>query len=172
MNAYIIPTLGRSTLQRAIDSILMNDSQALILLGAGGDAIENRNKCLDSLDTNKTDFVFFLDDDDFFSQGILDELNNDIDLLILRGDINGQTLPETTAYENIAPCHVGINFGFRFSKYSDVRFKYGEEANKQFIEMEDWRFIETILKMTPKEKVKTTEKIYYNAPIKGNFQKI
>jgi glycosyltransferase involved in cell wall biosynthesis len=158
MNTYIIPTIGRETLQRTIDSINREDPNSEKLICRGGTAGENRNKGLEQASGT---WLFFIDDDDYYSPGYLSEIDQCHDIVVFRMMQHGRVIP---SYENntLQPGNVGINFAIKKSFYEKLKAKF-----RNFGFAEDWFFLEQYLKLNPR--VKITDKIYYNAPIANHI---
>lgn len=157
---YIIPTLGRETITRTIESIINEDLNANILVRSVGTASQNRNKALKEMPNS--DWVGFIDDDDFYSSGYLSELDNEFDIVVVRMNQYGGFIPR---YENesLVYGNVGINFFIKTDFYNKNFFLFDDLGHG-----EDWRFIEQHLKFNPK--IKVTKDVYYNAPTRGNNQ--
>lgn len=152
MNTYIVPTVERETLGRTLDSIRNEDPDGQILVCKGGSAAVNRNLGL----KNATgDWIFFIDDDDFYSEGYLSEVDESFDIIIFRMKMGHLIIPRLEN-ETIVKGNVGINFAIKTEFYK----KLNAEFVNQFCE--DWYFLEQYLKLNPK--IKITEKVYYNAP--------
>lgn len=160
-NLYIIPTLGRPTIGRAIESILKYDTNAKIFISAGGSAGENRDDGL--LLADPFDWIIFLDDDDYFSGNFLPELDSSFDIVVLRMLQYGNEIPDRT--NELRWQNVGINFAINVGFYWQHRETFGN--NKEY--GEDWRFFSKLLEHNPR--VKITDKVYYIAEHKGNYQK-
>lgn len=158
MNTYIIPSVGRPTLTRTIKSIIDEDNNAQIIVNNNGTAGENRNKGLEQ--ANGT-WLFFIDDDDFYSEGYLSEIDQYHDIVVFRMMQHDRVIP---SYENskLQLGNVGINFAIKKSFYDKIKAKF-----RNFGFAEDWFFLEQYLKLNPK--VKITDKIYYNAPIANHM---
>jgi hypothetical protein len=163
---YIIPTVGRASISNTIQSILNEDKTARILIQRGGTAGKSRNLLmmmelvLNKLDFIQSDFISFIDDDDFYNEGYLRQIDADYDLIIMRMNQNGTIIPrqDNILYES----NVGINFAIKtdFLKticMNDVNFNTEYLFDNQ--PAEDWRFLEKILKHNPK--VKITDDVYY-----------
>ena len=151
----IIPTLGRHTIERAIKSTIHKDIVTNILIcGTESCAGYNRNKCLEK-DTG-SDWIVFVDDDDYLTPNYHTELDSNYDIVVLRMKQNNTIIPrygdDTLRYGNIG---INIAISTKFYKQTNAKFdnKHGE----------DWRFIEQLLSYQPK--IKITIGTYYNAPI-------
>lgn len=158
MNTYIIPTIGRASLKKTIDSIKAEDPTAEILIKSGGSAGENRNN---GLVAAKGDWIFFIDDDDYYSPGYLREVDNDLDIVVFRMNQQGKIIP-SYENENLVGGNVGINFAIKKTFYNKLNIKFDISGFA-----EDWRFLKKFLDLKPN--VKITEKVYYNAPISNHM---
>lgn len=163
---YIIPTIGRELIGKTIGSICANDEDCTILVSKGGTASENRNKILNKILKIEDDdaWLIFVDDDDYYENGYLTELDPEFDIIVLRMRQGGTIIPQI--HDNTLRLgNIGINFVVKLSFFKtcgEVLFDNGGEA-------EDWRFLQIILKHQPKLKI--TDKIYYMAPKRGNNTK-
>jgi hypothetical protein len=155
-NVYIIPTIGREGIAKAINSINEVDRNAVIMIGGAGTPAQNRNKCLNSI--QDCDWVFFVDDDNWLENNWLEELDDEYDVIILRMWHEDRVLPQTTKVEDIAEGQVGSNFCYKWEKFKDIRQTDPSPS-------EDWRMIKEMLDRGAK--VKITSKVYYQAPVKG-----
>jgi glycosyltransferase involved in cell wall biosynthesis len=155
---YIIPTLGRNTLGRAVKSIIDEDKSAnIIVMGNGKSAGENRNIAISKLDpTHK--WTLFIDDDDYYESGYLSQLNDEYDMVVFRAKIGPNWVQPPYGEVGLHMNRVGIHFAIKteFLMKSDIQFDSGSSA-------EDWRFLEKILDLNPKYVV--TDEVYYIAPI-------
>lgn len=158
MNTYIVPTVERETLARTLDSIRKEDPNAEILVCKGGSAASNRNL---GLKNYTGDWIFFIDDDDFYTEGYLSEVEESLDIIIFRMKQGNRIIPRIEN-DSIVMGNVGINFAIRSSFYKKLNLEFENRF------AEDWFFLETYLKLNPN--VKITEKIYYNAPIVNHHQ--
>lgn len=159
--SYIIPTLGRDTLGRAVSSIISQDKNAnLIIEGNGNSAGQNRNDALNKVPST-CNWIIFLDDDDYFDEGFYSELNNEFDIIVFRMNQGGEIKP-TPNNDEIKFGTVGINFGIKKQLYDILKTKFDDSH------AEDWRFIQSYLSLNPN--IKVTEKVYYNAPIIAHLQ--
>jgi hypothetical protein len=158
----IIPTIGRESLRRAVDSITYGcydtDTCAMALPIMGGTAGENRNKGLLISKTLNADWVTFLDDDDYYNyDGYFwaNQLNEDYDIIIFRMKQGDLIVPNET--DELRFGNVGINFALNMNyiRWEDLP-KFDNDG-----EGEDWRFLEQLLEKYPK--VKITKDIYYVA---------
>ena len=160
---YIIPTINRPTLKRSIESIKQEKIDDNILIcDTENSAGENRNKCLEKV--KDSDWIIFLDDDDYLVKGHSLELDNDFDIVILTMKQDGKVKPDINKrgygkYSNtcLFKSNVGINFAIKTSFY--LKYNYNFDAGK--IE-EDFRFLKMYLEKT--SKIKITDKVYYHAP--------
>jgi hypothetical protein len=157
MVVTIIPTIGRDTLERAIDSITRESyAYSLIPLPViGGTAGENRNKGLQICEIIKPYWITFLDDDDYYDWDWTWEIDDDYDIVIFRMKQGEAIIPDAT--DELRFSNVGINFALNMSriKWEDLP---GFDSDG---EGEDWRFLEQLLEKYPK--VKITKDIYYVA---------
>ena len=158
MNTYIIPSIGRETIKHTISSIEDEDPTAEILVCKGGTASENRNLGLEDVNG---EWIFFIDDDDFYSPGYLSEIDDSLDIVVFRMIQHGRVIPRYED-ERLVEGNVGINFAIKKSFY--------EKLNLKFINLpiaEDWEFLKQYLQINPK--VKITKDIYYNAPVANHL---
>jgi hypothetical protein len=163
---YIIPTMNRPSLSTSITSILSQDPTARVIVQQGGSAGENRNSgLLSEVITNTvvdrhSDWISFLDDDDFYREGYLSEVDDSYDLIVLKMLQNGVEIPRDS---NLVGGNVGINFMISTSFLSNIMLQSGEMDTAYLFDSlghaEDWRFLEKILQHNPR--VKITEKVYY-----------
>jgi glycosyltransferase involved in cell wall biosynthesis len=163
---YIIPTMNRPSLVNSITSILSQDPTARIILQQGGSAGENRNSGLLSEIVTSTvvdgysDWIAFLDDDDFYREGYLAEIDGSYDLVVIKMVQNGVEIPRDS---NLVGGNVGINFVISTSFLSSIMLQSGDVNTAYLFDSlghgEDWRFLEKILKHNPR--VKITDKVYY-----------
>jgi hypothetical protein len=171
---YIIPTMNRPSLSKSIHSILSQDANARIIIQKGGSAGENRNSgLLSEVITNTvvdgySDWISFLDDDDFYREGYLAEVDDSYDLIILKMLQNGVEIPRNS---NLVASNVGINFMINTSFLSNIMLQSGEMDRAYLFDSlgpaEDWRFLEKILQHNPK--VKITDKIFYECSQVGRI---
>jgi hypothetical protein len=164
---YIIPTVGRTSISNTIQSILNEDKTAKILIQRGGTAGKNRNLSMmmeiisNEMDFIQTDFIAFIDDDDFYSPGYLQQIDLDYDLIVMRMNQNGTIIPRP---DNVLRGgNVGINFVIKLDLLRKVFINDGNFNTEYLFDDypgEDWRFLEKILQYNPK--VKITEDVYYN----------
>ena len=161
MVVTIIPTIGRNTLKRAIDSVALCSTYdnwvTFPIVETGGTASENRNNGLKKAELIKPDWITFLDDDDYYNAGWENELDWDIsDIVIFRMRQGEAIVPDET--NELGFGNVGINFALNMNriKWEDLP-KFDNDG-----EGEDWRFLEQLLEKYPK--VKITNEIYYVAP--------
>lgn len=159
--SYIIPTIGRNTLGRSVKSILLDDTNSHIIIeGNGNSAGKNRNMALQRVPYD-TNWIVFLDDDDYFTPGFYNEIDNDYDFIVFRMNQGGEIKPNEGS-EEVRFGTVGINFGIKKQLYDILKVEFD---NKH---AEDWRFIEKYLSLNPN--IKVTEKVYYNAPVIAHLQ--
>jgi glycosyltransferase involved in cell wall biosynthesis len=155
---YIIPTLYRDTLERAKNSIRKEDVDYNILTcGAGNTAAENRNKCLSEV--KDSDWIVFLDDDDYLLEGHSLELTDDYDIVVLRMRKNRENVVIPRVGDDELRCgNVGINFALRTEFYLQNRVVFNDMKPTE----EDFRFLHKIMRFT--NRIKVTDKIYYIVP--------
>jgi glycosyltransferase involved in cell wall biosynthesis len=152
---YIIPTLYRTTLSRAIASVQReNTEHNLLVYGTKDSAGENRNKGLSKV--KDSDWIVFLDDDDYLLKEHSKELDNDFDIVILRMKQGDKIIPNPKI-KVLSPGNVGINFALKTSFYLKNKFLFDNKGHE-----EDWRFLVKVFEKT--DKIKVTNKIYYVAP--------
>jgi hypothetical protein len=163
---YIIPTMNRISLPTSIYSILSQDPIARIILQQGSTAGENRNSGLLSEVITSTvvegysNWIAFLDDDDFYREGYINEVDSSYDLIVMKMLQNGVEIPRNL---NLVGGNVGINFIISTSFLSKIMLEKGELDTSYLFDSlghaEDWRFLEKILKHNPR--VKITDQVYY-----------
>lgn len=163
---YIIPTVGRPSIQNTIQSILNEDKNARILIQRGGTAGKNRNLTMmmelvsSELDFIESDFISFIDDDDFYNEGYLTQIDSNYDLIVMRMNQNGTIIPRQ---DNILRGgNVGINFVIKTEFLKKICINDGIFNTEYLFDDhpgEDWRFLEKILKYNPT--VKITDDVYY-----------
>lgn len=163
---YIIPTVNRKSIVKSISSILSQDPLARIIIQQGGTAGENRNKgILSEIIANNvlgdhSEWISFLDDDDFYREGYLDELDSSYDVVVFRMLQNGVIIPKGNL---LYAGNVGINFAIKTSFLSSIMI-VDEVLDSNYLfdslgHAEDWRFLEKILTHSPN--IKITDNIYY-----------
>lgn len=160
-NLYIIPTINRESLSRTINSILKNDKNATITIKQGGKDYINRNFVLEEIvyknESFTYDWIFHIDDDDYYVDGYMDEVDDNYEMIVLRMTQEGVIIPrlnnETLRYGN-----VGINFAIKGSFLKKIKQKILFPSTLA----EDWGYISQILKHKPK--VKITKESFYMAP--------
>lgn len=163
---YIIPTVGRKSISKTVESILSEDPYAKISIQRGGTASENRNILLlsdiiyNQTLENHSDWICFIDDDDYYAPGYLFELDTNYDMVVFRMNQAGTIIPRN---EQLYAGNIGINFAIKSSVIGkiimqdgtiDTRFLFDNEGHA-----EDWRFIEKILEYKPR--VKITKDVFY-----------
>ena len=167
---YIIPTLNRPTLDRTIDSIIdENIDHNILICATENSAGGNRNKSLAKV--KNSDWIVFVDDDDFLEKGHSLELDNDFDLVVFTMKQEGVIKPNQNLlgegkYSNtcLFKGNVGINFALKTSFYLKYNYKFDEGEIE-----EDWRFLKMFLQKT--NKIKITDKIFYTALDSNHTQK-
>lgn len=160
MNSYIIPTIGRKTLERTIESIRTEEPLAEILICTGDTAGINRNN---GLNEATGDWIFFIDDDDYYSPNYLLEIEDNLDIVVFRMQQHDRVIPR---YEKnyLVEGNVGINFAIKKSFYKSLNIKF-----QKLQAAEDWEFLKRCLINTTQDKVKITKNIHYNAPIANHM---
>lgn len=159
---YIIPSIGRDTICKTIKSIQTYDPFSTIIISNGKKTGDSRNIGLSTVKNLNVDWVGFIDDDDFYDGDFTKELDKQYDIVIIRMNQEGKIIPRYE-YRELKRGNVGINFFLKsnlFLKHPNIF------DNKQ---AEDWRFLEYYLNLT--DKIKITDKIYYNAPISNKGEK-
>lgn len=160
MVVTIIPTIGRDTIKRAIDSVALCSTYdnwvTFPIIETGGTAGKNRNNGLKKAELIKFDWITFLDDDDYYNAGWDFQLDNNYDIVIFRMRQGEAIIPDAT--DELRFGNVGINFALNMNriKWEDLP-KFDNDG-----EGEDWRFLEQLLQKY--NKVKITKEIYYVAP--------
>lgn len=92
-NCYIIPTIGRESIHRAIKSIVAEDKSATIIIeNRGNSAGQNRNMALRRV-PNNIEWIMFLDDDDYLLPGFKSEIDNDYDIIVFTMNRKGKIIP-------------------------------------------------------------------------------
>lgn len=167
---FVIPTIGRETLSRALDSVkgqTLEDWDAIIVAdGVEVQSPEHKHIRLErleqrqgtanhgalarnrGLDLATGEWVAFLDDDDRLDLKYaewLKEESPDQDFVVFRMTYpEGPVLPPG---DQLLPCQVGISFAIRrqFAKERNISFDPGPH--------EDWHFIKTVLGHSARTKV-------------------
>jgi len=168
---FIIPTLFRDTLDRAVNSIKKENIDHNILIhgdvkdGRGcGNRNEGLKKVIDS------DWIIFLDDDDYLNEGFSKQLDNNYDVVVLRmsQDASNPFYPPKviprTEDSRLYSGNVGCNFAIKTSLYLKHKWLFSVTAKNP-----DWDFLARVLEVTNKTKV--TDEIYYVAPM-GGYNKV
>jgi glycosyltransferase involved in cell wall biosynthesis len=151
----IIPTIGRSTLERAVSSAKHPDVNINTLIcGTESCAGYNRNKCLEKV--TDSNWIVFIDDDDYLTANYHKELDAAYDIVVLRMKQNQAIIPRYND-DTLRFANVGINIAVSTDFYKRAKAIFDDEHG------EDWRFIEQLLKFNPK--IKVTDGIFYNAPV-------
>ena len=162
---YIIPTLNRESLKRSIESIKQEKIDHNILIcdtenSAGG----NRNKSLEKV--KNSEWIIFLDDDDYLVKGHSLELDDNFNIVIFTMNQEGKIKPNTNlkginhGYKTpscLFKGNVGINYAIKTSFYLKYNYKFDTLGLG-----EDFRFLKMHLEKT--SKIKITEKVFYHAP--------
>jgi len=162
MNSYIIPTIGRKTLERTIESIRAEEPLAEILICTGGTAGINRNN---GLNEATGDWIFFIDDDDYYSTNYLSEIEDNLDIVVFRMQQHGSVIIPRYEKNYLEESNVGINFAIKKSFYKNLNIKF-----RKYGHAEDWEFLKQCLMNTTQDKVKITKNVYYNAPIANHMR--
>ena len=168
MVVTIIPTIGRDTLKKAVQSAIHNnhkenyyDEETYIpIIENNGTASKNRNNGINKVKVLKSEWdnlwITFLDDDDYYKEDWGLELDEDYDIVILRMQQGETIVPDKT--NELKFGNVGINFALNMDR---IKWKDLPEFDSNG-EGEDWRFLEQLLQKY--NKVKITNEIYYVAP--------
>ena len=166
---YIIPTLYRTTLSRTIASIQREKvSHNLLIFGTKDCAGYNRNEGLKKV--NDSDWIVFLDDDDYLNKGFSKQLDNNFDIVVLRmsQDASNPFYPPKVIPRiedsKLYSGNVGCNFAIKTSLYLKHKWMFDVSAKNP-----DWNFLKKALAETNKTKV--TNEIYYVAPM-GGYNKL
>jgi glycosyltransferase involved in cell wall biosynthesis len=153
---YIIPTLYRPTLARTIASIqreMVSDN--LLICGIKDCAGDNRNEGLKKV--KDSDWIVFVDDDDYLITGHSKELDENFDIVVLRMK-QGENIIPSRENNVLSAGNMGINFAIKTSFYNENKVLFDNKGHE-----EDWRFF---VKMGDKtDKIKVTDKVYYVAPL-------
>jgi len=147
MITYIIPTIGRETLQNSIHSLInqtIKEWYAIIIFDGMKASFVNKDKRIKIIEVEKlglnvnsaglvrnyalsfveTEWVAFLDDDDIISDDYIEsfykeiELYPETDLLIFRMNNHGRIIPKLDA-NNFYICDVGISFIMKKKIYNN-----------------------------------------------------
>jgi len=167
---YIIPTINRPSLKKTIASIKdENIDHNILICDSQKSAGENRNKCLKEV--KNSDWIIFVDDDDYLKKGHSLELDDNFNIVILKMDQEGKILPDINKkgygrYSNtcLFKGNVGINFAIKTSFYLKYKYKFDTDGLA-----EDWRFLEMFIQKT--NKIKITDQVYYIAPSSEHTKK-
>jgi len=163
MVVTIIPTIGRNTLEKAVQSAIRNndkydyyDEETYIpIIENNGTAGQNRNNGIKKAKVINPEWITFLDDDDYYEEDWGLKLDDDYDIVVLRMKQGEAIIPDET--DELRFANVGINFALNMNriKWEDLpEFDSNGEG-------EDWRFLEKLLQKY--NKVKITKNIYYVA---------
>ena len=164
---FIIPTMGRATLPRAIESLEAQnvpDWRAIVAFdnryavnytpsspkvkvmtaSEGGHAGLIRNFAIDHVDT---DWIAFLDDDDWVETTYVQKLRGystshphlDIIVFTYKDVINGNVVPHKST-KKIQECKVGISFAIKTEFVRQKHIKFTPFA------IEDFRFLDDCVK--------------------------
>ena len=169
---YIIPTINRPSLKRTLKSIELENLHygvlpTTLICDTENSAGENRNISLEKV--QDSDWIVFVDDDDYLENGHSLELNNDFDVVVLTMQQENKIVPNVEKFGNTKASlslqgNIGINFALKTSFYLKHNFKFDN-----FGIGEDFRFFTEVLKKT--DKIKITEKIYYHAEKSNHYKK-
>tara|TARA_R110001592_G_scaffold20489_17_gene83125 strand:- start:1049 stop:1543 length:495 start_codon:yes stop_codon:yes gene_type:complete len=157
---YIIPTIYRETLDRTKKSIRQeNVDYNIMTCGTGNSASQNRNKCL--LEVKESDWIVFVDDDDYLIKGHSEELDDNYDIVVFRmkNEEHDLIIPRLED-EELRWGNIGINFAIKTDFWLNNKIRFDDGGTS-----EDWRFMVQVMKRT--NKIKITEKIYYIVPKLG-----
>tara|TARA_R100001509_G_scaffold78768_2_gene44131 strand:+ start:1780 stop:2685 length:906 start_codon:yes stop_codon:yes gene_type:complete len=161
---YIIPTIGRPEIERTKQSIFDERiNHNILICDTENSAGENRNKCLEKV--KDSDWIVFVDDDDYLVKGHSKELDKNYDCVVLRmkKEYEDVIIPRYNDNE-LRSGNIGINFALNTKFYLKHKFLFDSNGNE-----EDWRFFARVFLTT--KKIKITDDIYYIAP-KGNYNKM
>ena len=170
---FIIPTLYRDTLGRAISSIEKeNIDHNLLICGKykDGRGVKNRQAGLNKV--KDSDWIIFLDDDDWLMQGFSKELDSEYDIVVLRmlQSYNKPYFPPKL----VPPYHIKpeeLNYGLCGCNIAvKTSFYLKHKIEVRDVKCPDFDFLERLLKET--DKVKITPGIYYMAPLGGYNKKV
>ena len=132
---YIIPTINRPSLQRTIESIKREEinnwiKPNILICDTENSAGENRNKSLEKV--KDSEWILFVDDDDYLADGHSLELDYNFDIVILKMNQEGKIKPDVNlsgkdfGYKTISCVfkgNVGINYAIKTSFYLKGRQK-------------------------------------------------
>ena len=175
---FIIPTLYRDTLDRAVASIKQEGINHNILIcgqrkpkgyvGNPSDAVTNVNEGLSKIRID-SDWVMVLDDDDYLNKGFSKQLDNNYDVVVLRmsQDASNPFYPPKIipriGDDNLYEGNVGCNFVIKTSFYLQHKWMFNASVKSP-----DWNFLEKLLKHTTR--INITKDIYYVAPMGGYYK--
>lgn len=156
---FIIPTLGRGTLKRAVDSTKQEGANALVVFDTyyevnyfphneplttvikadvGGHAGLVRNYAMPLV---TTEWLAFLDDDDWIEPTYMRRLShyaNDKDIVIFSyKDVTNGNIQPPKGTKEFKECQVGISFAIRTSFVKDNGLEFTPYA------VEDFRFLDS-----------------------------
>ena len=158
---FIIPSIGRSSLKRAVESVINqgdwnwkiiivfdgiepnidfnNDHIKYITAPKTNSAGLTRNIAIPLVDTGWT---AFLDDDDYIADTYIQKLKyyinedseRDIIIFTYRDITNGNTRPPL-GFKDIVSCEVGISFACKtdFIHHNDIKFQWGAIEDFAFL---------------------------------------
>tara|TARA_R100000231_G_scaffold33800_1_gene29676 strand:+ start:3179 stop:4423 length:1245 start_codon:yes stop_codon:yes gene_type:complete len=158
---FIIPTLFRDTLKKSkksiIDENLGSENTNIFINGSGSSAGENRNFGLQRV--KNSDWIVFLDDDDYLVQGFSKQLDSNFDIVVLRMLQENKYIPsKESKVSDLVLGNVGINFAIKTSFYLKNKIFFDHEGLG-----EDFRFLQKLINKT--NKIKITENVFYIAPV-------
>jgi len=177
---YIIATLYRDTLDRAIKSITdEGTNHNIFAIGhiKDGRGCGNRNAGLSQV--KDSDWIIFLDDDDYLVRGFSKQLDNNFDIVVFRmsQDASNPYYPPKIIPKVCNKCsettskgcclhsgNVGSNFAIKTSFY--LKYKWLFDCS---VRTPDWHFLERAIEKT--DKIKVTKDIFYVAPM-GGYNKV
>ena len=169
---YIIPTLNRPSLKRTIESIKKignwRGGYSIVTCDSEKCAGSNRNKALSNFPIKTSDWIVFVDDDDYLEGDFIFDLNNNHDVVVLKMKQGDKIVPDIEKYgDSIASLklrgNIGINFAIKTSFYLKHNFKFDTKGV-----CEDYRFFQKLLEKT--NKVHITEDIHYFAPVSNHIK--
>ena len=137
---FIIPTLFRDTLKKSkksiIDENLGSENTNIFINGSGSSAGENRNFGLQRV--KNSDWIVFLDDDDYLVQGFSKQLDSNFDIVVLRMLQENKYIPsKESKVSDLVLGNVGINFAIKTSFYLKNKIFFDHEGLG-----EDFRFLQ------------------------------
>jgi len=196
---FIIPTIGRQSLQNSINSLLkqtIKDWHAIIIFDGIKCNLNNNDERIQIIEIEKTgininsagnvrnygmslattEWIAFLDDDDTIAIDYIETFNyelikyDDIDVLIFRMiDNEGRIIPKIDA-DNFYLCDVGISFIIR-KEIFDNGLKFIADGAEDFLYLDAIRREEYKMMIAPHVKyfVRCDEKIINNVTCRRSF---